>query len=476
MPPFERIIACTFETLEGPHDFIVEIMGRHSNLILVSGGLIIGAAKHIGADRSRVREVLPQRPYVQPPQPRPDPETITAVDLEATPPDRPAWRGVLEAAAGIGPAMAWSICLRAGIDPARPLPPSAHGVVVDALHALGDAVRTGLFAPVLYRSADGSPAAYAPFPLEGFAGLQAEPTTMSAAVEVVMSLFADEARLTSIRQGLGATVARAADRVRRTHDAVGRDLQDTEDAARLRQSGELILAYLARVTPDSTILEVPGFDGAPMRIAIDPARSGVENAQAYFRRYARAAAARKRLPDRLAGLEAELRYLDAAATSIAQAETEDDLWELEQDLIAAGLRRAHRHERLRPRGADTGRVFALPGGHRVRVGRSARENDHLTFDVAGSDDLWLHARGMPGAHVILTGGQGGPTEEAIEGAARIAAYYSAGRGAAKVPVDVTRRRFVRRIRGAAPGQVHYSDERTVTVRPELPGRPRGRTG
>ncbi len=277
------------------------------------------------------------------------------------------------------------------------------------------------------------------------------------------------ARLESVRESLAATVAQAAGRTWRTLAAVTGDLRAAEDADRLREHGELILAYLTQITPGAIVLEVPGFDGQPARITLDPTRSGVENAQAYFKRYARAAGARKRLPERLAALEDELRYLDTLTTAVAQAETEDDVWEVEQDLIAAGLRRRTR-ERVRPWAVDVGRAFEISGGYRVRVGRSARENDHLTFEVAGPDDLWLHARGMPGAHAILIGSRGQPSDVAIETAAGIAAYYSAGRGASRVPVDVTRRRFVRRIRGGRPGQVHYSQERTLTVSPRLPGR------
>ncbi len=471
-PLFERIIVCTFETLEGPQDLIVEIMGRHANLILCVGGLIVGALKHIGADRSRVREVLPQRPYVRPPQPRPDPTAITTAALTApssSAPDQAAWRTLLGAVAGIGPAVAWSVCLRAKIDPAHPMPPASAGAVVEALRAMGDAVVAGRFSPVLYRTADGAPAAYAPFPLEVYAALRAEPASMSAAVEGVVMLSAAAARLESVREGLAATVAQAAGRARRTLAAVTGDLRAAEDADRLREHGELILAYLTQIALGATALEVPGFDGEPARIVLDPTRSGVENAQAYFKRYARAAGARKRLPERLAALESELRYLDTLRTAVAQAETEDDLWEVEQDLIAAGLRRRKR-ERVRPRAVDAGRIFVLPGGSQARVGRSARENDHLAFEVAGPDDLWLHARAMPGAHVIITGGGGQPAEAAVEMAARIAAHYSAGRGAGRVPVDVTHRRFVRRIRGGRPGQVHYTHERTLTVPPGLPGR------
>ncbi|MGH2405665.1 MAG: NFACT family protein, partial [bacterium] len=240
-----------------------------------------------------------------------------------------------------------------------------------------------------------------------------------------------------------------------------------EDAGRLREHGELILAYLNRIGSGAQTVEVPGFDGSPITIPLDPSRSAVQNAQAYFRRYGRAAAARRRLPQRQAELESERAFLETVATAIAQADGADDLWEAEQDLIAAGLRR-RRDRTIRPGAVSAGRTFELAGGDRVRVGRSAQENDHLTFEVARPDDLWLHARGMPGAHVILSGASRAPAEAAIEAAAQIAAHYSAGRDAGKVPVDVTHRRFVRRVRGGRPGQVLYTNERTVTVAPGLP--------
>lgn len=475
-PPFERVVAFGFEGLEGATDLIVEIMGRQSNLILRADGLVLGAQRLVGGPGRRVREIRPQRPYVPPARSHPDPATITAADLAAvvaghtrsgSAGDRPAWRVVLEATSGIGPAMAHEVCVRAEVDPYRPLPPEGARAVADGLHALAEAVRAGQFAPVLYRDADGTATAYGAFPMRIYERLSAEPASMSAAVEEVTERAAEAGHLGSARQALNATVSQATRRVKRAQDAVADDMRAAEDAGRLREQGELILAYLTQVAPGAQTVEVPGFDGHPISIRLDPARSAVENAQAYFRRYARAAAARRRLPRRQAELEAERAFLENVATAIAQADSADDLWEVEQDLIAAGLRRRAART-VRPRAVSAGRTFELPGGHSVRVGRSARENDHLTFDVARPDDLWLHARGMPGAHVILSTGSGAATDAAIEGAARIAAHYSAGRGAGKVPIDVTRRRFVRRVRGGRPGQVIYTNERTITVSPGLP--------
>lgn len=476
-PVFERLVALTFETLEGPQDLVVEIMGRHANMILRRDGMIVGALKPVGADRARGRDVLPGRPYVPPPRPRTDPMTVTVDDLltardaprggdARTPIHRPAWRVVLEATGGIGPALAWEACLRAGLDPAWALDPSGAAAIVPALREIGRAVLASEFSPVLYRNGAGRPAAYAAFPMRTFASLRAEPSSMSAAVDAVTARVSSAARTESARSGLEAVVARAKARTARAMAAVVEDARAAEEAEHLRARGELILAYLHQIAADQHEVVVPGFDGEPVRIALDPRLSGVANAQAYFKKYARAAGARKRLPGRQAALQAEREFLEEMATAIAVAETADDLWAIEQDLVAAGLRRRAKTA-TRPRAAEAGRAYNLPGGFRIRAGRSAGENERLTFEVAGPDDLWFHARGMPGAHVILTGR--GPREDAIAAAAAVAAYYSAGRLAGKVPVDVTQRKHVRKVRGGRPGQVTYANERTLLVAPGLPG-------
>jgi len=476
-PAFERVATLAVDALDGRYDLAVELVGRHANLILCARGVIVGALKPVGLDRARGREVLPGRPYLPPAPPRTDPTSVTAADLLApatrpgVEPDRtarPAWRAVLEATGGIGPALAWEVCLRAGADPAVAFDPETAGRAVDALRAIGRAVLAGEFSPVLYRDGAGQPVAYAAFPLRCYSRLQAEPVSMSEAVEAVTERAVAQARVASLRESLLATVRAATRRVERALEAVARDLADAEAADGLRERGELILAYLHDIAPGGTVLEVPGFDGAPIQIALDPRLSPVENAQAYFRRYARAAAARRKLPQRREALEAERAFLETMATAITQAEHPDDLWEIEQDLAAAGLRRLARRPPVRPRAIPAGRAFVLPGGFVARVGRSARENERLTFDVAKPDDWWLHAQGIPGAHVILTGGRGAPPPSVVAAAAAIAAYYSAGRNAGKVAVDITRRRYVRRIRGGRPGQVTYRGERTLVVTPGLP--------
>ena len=460
-PVFERIVTLEFDTLEGSAQLIAELTGRHANIMMCEDGVIVGAHRHVPS-----RGILPGRPYTLPAQTRPTPATITADQLAAADAGQ-TWRSILTAVAGIGPPIAHEVCVRAGYDPEAPPAAGGADALVAGLREIAAAVAERRFAPALYQSAGGDPVAYAPFPLEIYRGLREAPTSMSAAVEAVTARAAGRAGLDHLRQGLTSTVTQAIGRTRRALAAVAQDLTAAGEADRHRQHGELLLAYLTQVTPGADSVEVPGFGGDPVRIALDPARTGVENAQAYFRRYARAQAALKRLPTRRADLEAEAAYLDGAATAINQAETEDDLAELEQDLIAARLRRPRRAT-TRPPAVAARRVFRAADGSQIIVGRSARENDYVTFEVAGADDLWLHARGVPGAHVILKTAGPEASDDLIQAAASAAAYYSAARASGKVRVDVTRRRFVRRIRGGRPGQVHYTNERTVVVVPELP--------
>ncbi len=472
--PFERIAYLTLDTLEGPLDLVLEIMGRNSNMILCSRGVIVAALRQKALDGADGRIVAPQHPYLHPPMNRPVPTEVTPARLLAGPGGLPPWRSVLERVGGIGPSLAWEACLEAGIDPSGELREADAAPLAEALRRIGGEVTEGRFSPRLYLDRDGEPEAFSAMPLRCFEGLREESSTMSAALRAVFSRRIRSEGLEASRRSLASDVARAIGRVDRALSAIDLDAGKAAEADKLRESGELILAYLTAIGPGSEAAEVPGFDGHTRRIELDPSLSGVENAQTYFRRYARALSATRQIPKRRAALEAERAFLAAAETAIGQAEDAGDLWEAEQDLVASGHRRRGR-ALTRPPASGTGRTFGLPGGWRVLVGRSAGENDYVTFGAAGPDDLWLHARGVPGAHVILQAAHSKgrrADDPVVEEAARIAAYYSGGRGSTKIPVDVTLRRFVRRIRGGRPGQVTYTGERTLHVRPGLPGQRR----
>jgi len=463
------------DTLDGPHTLVAEIMGRYSNLVLVRGGLsgiVVGALKVVTEQMSR-RTVTPGRPYRLPPADRARPDTVDAAAVAALlAGERPAWRALAQGVLGLGPVLAHETLLRAGLDPESSGAQTSGSApaIAAVIQSFAGAFRASQFAPTLYFR-DGRPTAFAALPLRVYETLEALPVgTMSEAVRRFYDAASGDAALEDRRRGLASAVAAA---LRQTDHALAANraaLAESQAADRFRIFGELLLTYGGQVPAGAGSVSVPDHTagGAAVSIPLDPAADAVNNAQRYFRRYAKARASAAAIPARIATLESAAVALREAAIQVETATSGDDLYEAHADLVARKLLR--RPPRARPAARSGPRRFEGPDGAVIAVGRSARENDQVTFHVAGPEDLWFHARAVPGAHVVLKT-PGAPTEAAVETAARVAAYYSEARRAAQVAVDVVPRRQVRKARGAPPGAVIYEGERTVRVTPALPGPP-----
>ncbi len=468
--PFERVLTVRFETDVGPAELVAEIMGRHSNLILVQDGIIAGALKPITPSQSSIRPVQPGLRYQAPPAGRPSPADVTHHQLHdgLAASAEPLAKHLVATLIGISPTMAREIATRAALDPDTPAREAAPhtDAVAAALRALAQAVERREFAPVIYLDGD-APCGYAPFPLHHITGLTALPVArMSDAVARVAVRLGGASAVEEMRAPLLAAINAAVKKVNRAEEDVRRNLDEAAASDVARQHGELLLAYATQITPGASEATVPGFDGAPVRIALDPTRTPVENAQALFDRYTRIRRALPALQNRLRQLDAERAYLDSALTMVEHAGHPADLQELRRELADEGYLR--RPARRAPPPAPHPRTYALPGGATILVGRTNQENDRLTFKVAAADDLWFHARGVPGAHVVLRTGGRQAREDDITRAAAAAAYFSRARGSGSVPVDCTQRRYVRKPKGARPGAVVYDHARTVFVAPALP--------
>ncbi|MCP4537320.1 MAG: DUF814 domain-containing protein, partial [Chloroflexi bacterium] len=234
---------------------------------------------------------------------------------------------------------------------------------------------------------------------------------------------------------------------------------DQAEIDSLRQAGELLLAYQAQVKRGAREVTVPDHTGNPRTIPLKPTLTPVENAQDYFRRYRKASRAAEEIENRLAARAPDQAYVAQLAADLLLAENRSEIDGVRAALAAAGWTPKARRSSAQSGGP---RRFEMDG-FTIYVGRNARQNETVTFKHAGPNDLWLHARGHPGAHVIVkSGGQDVP-EEVLQRAAELAAYYSPARGEGRVGVDVTERRFVRRVRGGHPGLVTYRNERTLWV-------------
>ncbi len=469
-PAFERTITLTFQTPDGEVDVVAEVMGRHSNLIAVRAGEVIGSLKTVPA-RMSVRPILPGHVYTSPPRDRPTPLELTADELRErlVAVSGPLARRVAGSVLGISPLMAAELVARAAhsSSPDAPIPDDDAAALWPVLQDLVHRVRARRFEPVLYRI-DGAPVGFAPFPFVHLTGLTAKPqATMSAAVDAVAGPAVPASTVETERRTLQTAVGTALAKLARTEAELAGALSEAEDSDDLRQRGELLFAYGSQIPPRASEATVPGFDGRPVTIQLDPTLTPAENARRLLKRYARIRSAVPEVTRRLAEVRAQRGYLESVQVMLGTADTVGDLAAVRDELIGEGVLAARRRRAVAA-GRSGPRRYTTASGHEVLVGRSNLENDKVTFTFGRPDDLWFHARGMPGAHVVLRSSGRAVPENAIREAAQIAAHFSSGRGAGRVPVSYTLRKDVKKPRRAKPGLVTIRNEQTVMVEPKLP--------
>jgi predicted ribosome quality control (RQC) complex YloA/Tae2 family protein len=444
LPPLERVLVLRVaarDELGSPTErrLVVELIPPQPNILLLDErGRILDCLRRIAR-----RDAAPGRTY-QPPAPQPgriDPLQPDAADRLAA-----AWREragdpadrLAGAIAGLSPRTARRL-LEAEPDPAA------------ALALLAAALRTGDLSPLI---GSGSPSAIC------------ERTTAGDAA----AARREQARHRAL-QALRAHRGRLA----RKEERQALELDEAEQSDRHRRWGELLLTRMPAIPPGAGIVAVEDVE-EPGRMVEVPvpaeARTPAAAAQAHFRRYAKAKRARAQVQAQLEATRAEAAQLDDLIVAAETAEDEAQLAALAEELIAAGYLRPPAARR-RPQRREVARgprplAFRTDDGLTALVGGSALGNDELTMRLAQPGDVWLHAKKMPGAHVILRlpPGMAEPPERSLLQAAALAARYSAGRADLRVPVDYTRRRHVWKPRGARPGFVLYGGERTLMAAPD----------
>ncbi len=502
-PTLERVIELTVEKRQEDgsttaSELIIETMGRHSNVILVgSDGKIMDALKRVPPSLSRQRPVLPHLPYnPPPPAEKLNPMSpilarqLAAASKQAAP-NATLWRFLQEAATGLGPLSTREVVYRATGDV------STLVAQVESWQAVAEAVR-GLLRPLETREwspclviEEGSVLHYAPYLLTQFPESKLE--RVESISEVVERANAEGLRLRpgeALRVPLRASLRARLDRVERKEESLRQALARGEKAEDLKLKGQAILANVAQIEPGQSELQ---WDSTT--ITLDPKLSPSDNAQRYFREYAKARDATREVPELLESVRLEGEYLRQMLTLVELAEGEVELRVISRELAeakegatgkgeAAGTGPQKKPAKARPgqkpgkpkidQPSGTVKRFSSSEGYQILVGGSAKGNERVTFDLGTGNDLWFHARGIPGAHVILKVGPHEPSHPTLLEAARLAAVHSQARGSSKVPVDYTLQRYVKKVKGGPHGLVTYSQEKTVRVDAEEASKARGR--
>lgn len=477
---FDRVLDVEVRGHEG-HTYLltVELMGRHSNIILVAPDeRILHAAKMVSSRISRVREVLPGKPYTPPPsEERPDPRTVEEEQFvqwltEGQLPDAAEYlRMRFE---GIGSLLAQEIVKRANLLGQEVTPQTLW----QAFRSVFEAARREDWEPVLVRDEARRPIGAYPLPLASFPQeRQHTRSNIHVALEGYYAVAIPRAELEAQKRSLQGILQRVLSARRNALQQIEEGIRERTKADEYRRWGETLLAFLTQVPKGAQAVELPDLyraDGATITIPLEPTLSPQLNAERYFQRA-------RHLDQNAERLEAMRNRLLSDEVEILQTlerlEAAEDLSQLEnlRSTVAsrgwlsptAGVSGEAVARIQEDFGGKRIRTHIAPGGWQVFVGENAEANDYLVIRVAQPNDWWLHVRAGTGAHVVVRTNnkpQAVP-RQVLEYAAQLAALHSPARYSSLVPVDYTLRKYVRRPRGAQPGFVTYSHEKTLHVSP-----------
>ena len=472
----------------------VEVMGRLSNIVLVdSAGMIFDSIKRVPPAINRYRVTLPKREYIPPPpQEKRDPlrASINSLSLELTKvcdedSKAPAWKGLVAGFLGISPPLAREVTFRAlGATSmsAESVATEPHKLakLLTQLQEMVGIGEIGEKSSVAWRvSPDNkTPLDFAPYALTHLISGNVELSAHDGISDAISSYYESLGSLGShsaLKAQVRAEIKEMLGRDERKLAALREQLRESEALEELRRKGEMVLSYMHTLQPGQRRLEIPE-EG--LAIELDPRLTPVENAQAIFREYRKAKSAHEGLPELVEATQLSVEYWDGLLTSLDVAATYDDIRAVQAEARAArtragaGSKPTEEQGGKRPPGKKGKAQDKTPqplrtrtrSGAQLLVGRTAGQNDTATFRLAMPEDLWFHARGVPGAHVILRAA-GNITHQDIEEAAALAAAYSKLRSEAQIDVLYTERRYIRKIANGPPGSATYKNERVIRVAP-----------
>ncbi|MFQ7156397.1 MAG: NFACT family protein [Merdimonas faecis] len=480
-PGLERIIQLRIEHLDELGDLrqktlVVEIMGKHSNIIFCDEkDQIIDSIKHVPAQMSSVREVLPGRPYFIPDtMEKQDPLTAADEDFSRALRGKPMRisKAVYTSFTGISPVVAEEICYLAGIDSQM----TASDLTDDMLTHLYrqfqyymEDVRNGAFNPVIYFDGN-TPKEFSALPLTHFQNL--EKKEYGSISEVLSTYYATRNALVRIRQksaDLRHIVQTALERNRKKYELQSRQLKDTENRELYKVYGELINAYGYQLPEGSKELTALNhYTGDEITIPLDPVKTPQENAQKYFARYNKQKRTYEALTELISETGDEIRYLESVESALDIALYEEDLTQIKEELSQAGYIR-RRQQKKKAKFLSRPLHYVSSDGYHMYVGKNNLQNEELTFHFASGNDWWFHAKGVPGSHVILKSGGDEVPDRTFEEAGRLAAYYSKNRGSEKAEIDYIEKKHVKKVNGGRPGFVIYHTNYSLVIDSDISG-------
>ena len=422
---------------------VIEIMGKHSNIILLdkASGKIIEAIKHVGFSQNSYRTILPGSTYVAPPQ-----------------------TGSLNPFT-VGDEKLFEILHTEDLEPKR-LQQIFQGLGRDTATELSGRLTADKLKT--FRAFFASPTQPS-LTEKSFSALlfSDSKTQMSTLSELLDTFYKDKAERDRVNQQASELIRRVENELEKNRKKLGKqeeELLATENAEEFRQKGELLTTFLHQVPNDQDKVELDNYyTGEKIIISLDKALTPNQNAQRYFKRYQKLKEAVKHLTSLIEETRTTILYLESVETALAQASL-TEIAEIREELIQTGFIRRRQREKIHKRQKPE-KYLATDGQTIILVGRNNLQNDELTFKMAKKDELWFHAKDIPGSHVVITGNLQ-PSDEVKTDAAELAAYFSKARLSNLVQVDMIEIKKLNKPTGGKPGFVTYTGQKTLRVTPD----------
>lgn len=480
----ERILYFDFEAMNELGDMVkitiaAEIMGRCSNIIIISDGKIIDSIKRVDPGMSSERPVLPGMNYTLPPRSkRLDFRICTREELEAAlenQPDADLAKILVKTFEGISPIVAreWVSYAAMGNQIRKSeLNAITLSRLLLALKRSAEELENGVNIYTAVKDKDGLLKDFAFMNITQYGSLM-NTIQFPSACETLDCFYSERDSVSRMKQrsaDLYRLLLSTTDRIARRTEAQRLELAESEKRDEFKLKGDLISANLYRIEKGMEKISLENFydECCPaIEIDLDKQLTPSKNMQKYYAEYRKLDTAEKILTERIAQGEEELAYIESVFDALTRTQSEDEVNELRMELAEQGYLRSAKL-RGKPPKAKRPLEFTSPDGYTILIGRNNTQNDMLTTKLADKTDIWLHVKNIPGSHVIIRTNGEIPPDETILYAAGLAAFHSKAKNSSQVPVDYVNIRFVKKPSGAKPGKVIFTNNRTLYVKPTDP--------
>lgn len=477
-PGLERIVDFEIQHLDELGDIktkhlIIELMGKHSNIIFVNEGTILDSIKHVNSIMSSVRQVLPGKEYFIPHTS----EKLNPLDVEKEvffktvfSKPMPLSKAIYTSFTGISPTIAENICYEGKFDSSMPANVLEHGdqnIVWMYFYQLINKVKNCDFIPTIYEK-NGKPEEYGVTILSTYSDCT---TTSFESISTLLETYYSKKNLyTRMRQksvDLRKIVTNALERDNKKYNIQLKQLKDTEKKDKFKEYGDLLTTYGYSIKEGSKEFEtVNYYNGETVKITLDPTISPIENAKKYFNKYSKLKRTSEALETIIVETKNSIDYLESINVAIDMATTEDDLKAINEELVQTGfIKKKHTNKKAKNNSKPL--HFISSDGFDIYVGKNNIQNEHLTFKVATGNDWWFHSKSFPGSHVIVKCNNQELPDNTFEEAARLAAFYSKGSNQDKVEIDYIQKKHVKKVAGAMPGFVIYHTNYSMIAEPNI---------